>query len=75
MIVLTESQSMNNETRWFASGGGITSTDGFPTQAEAYAAYRLTAEARKRQYETTGRDLPFPVDLVVWPGEAGGGAL
>jgi hypothetical protein len=53
--------------RWYASGGGIARSGPHPTQKTAYEAMVLTTKARQEQQKTTGKDMPYPHDIVVWP--------
>jgi len=58
---------MTDKARWYAAGGDIARSGPHASQRQAYAAMRLTSAARDAQRKATGKDVPYPHDVVVWP--------
>lgn len=59
--------SEKTEPRWYAAGGGIARCGPYESQREAYEAMLLTDAARQAQHKLTGKDMPYPHDVAVWP--------
>ena len=51
---------------WYASCGGLVFGP-YATQQLAYDNSKLTAGDREYQRQHTGKDTPYPTDLLVWP--------